>query len=64
MIPNCYSRMFVGRILMLKLLAMFFVNLPPEDPRYCENDLCGKLRLSMYVTRDAAANLEIEVAGN
>lgn len=29
-----------------------FVELPPEDPRYGENDLCGELLQSLYGTRE------------
>ena len=33
-----------------------YIQLPDEDRKAGEDDLCGKLRLSMYGTRDAAQN--------
>ena len=35
-----------------------FIELPPEDPKYVHNNICGRLLLSMYGTRDAAQNWE------
>ena len=40
-----------------------FVQLPPEDEQYGYDGVCGKLRLSMYGTRDASQNWERECAG-
>jgi hypothetical protein len=37
-----------------------FVELPPEDPRYGEDDICGELLQSLYGTRDASSNWEKE----
>ena len=37
-----------------------FVELPPEDPRYGEMDLCGEWLQSLYGTRDASSNWEKE----
>ena len=34
-----------------------YVKLPPEDPRSKDPTVCGKLRQSLYGTRDAGANL-------
>ena len=34
-----------------------FVELPPEDPRYGENDLCGELLQSLYGTREYFYNI-------
>ncbi len=39
-----------------------FIDLPPEDPNYGQQGVCGKLRLSMYGTRDSAQNWERECA--
>ena len=39
-----------------------FVQLPPEEPKDGEQNICGKLQLSMYGTRDAAQNWERECA--
>ncbi len=39
-----------------------FIQLPEEDPNYGRQGVCGKLRLSMYGTRDAAQNLEKKCA--
>ena len=33
-----------------------YVKLPPEDPRAMDPNVCGKLRKSLYGTRDAGAN--------
>ena len=33
-----------------------FVELPAEDPRYGDPEVCGELLYSLYGTRDAAAN--------
>ena len=32
------------------------MQLPPEDPRYGEPGLCGRLKMSLYGTQDAGAN--------
>ena len=40
-----------------------FVELPPGDPKYGCTNICGKLALSMYATRDAAQNSEKELSG-
>ena len=45
-----------------KATRTVFIQLPPEDPRYGEKGICGKLHLSMYGTRDAAQNWERECA--
>jgi hypothetical protein len=37
-----------------------FIQLPAEDPRYGEPDLCGQLLQSLYGTRDASSNWERE----
>jgi hypothetical protein len=37
-----------------------FVQLPPEDPRSGEENICGELQQSMYGTRDASSNWEKE----
>ena len=37
-----------------------YVELPPEDPRYHDENACGTLVLSIYGTRDAASNWEDE----
>ena len=39
-----------------------FVELPPEDYQAGAERLCGLLQYSLYGTRDAAQNLEEEVA--
>ena len=39
-----------------------FVELPPEDARYGEPDVCGEMIMSMYGTRDAAYNWEAAYA--
>ena len=39
-----------------------FVDLPPEDPKYDDKELCGELLQSLYGTRDASSNLEKEYA--
>ena len=33
-----------------------YIKLPPEDPRAGEEGICGKLKMSLYGTRDAGAN--------
>ena len=33
-----------------------YVRLPPEDPRSGDPNICGKLKKSLYGTRDAGAN--------
>ena len=35
-----------------------FTQLPPEDPQYGLPEICAELVMSMYGTRDAAANWE------
>mgnify|MGYP003331301361 CR=1 FL=1 len=40
-----------------------YVQLPSEDIGAGEEGMCGKLRLSMYGTRDAAQNWEAEYSG-
>jgi hypothetical protein len=37
-----------------------YIQLPAEDPRYGEPDLCGQLLQSLYGTRDASSNWERE----
>ncbi len=39
-----------------------FIQLPPEDPNYGKQGVCGKLRVSMYGTIDVAQNWERECA--
>ena len=39
-----------------KVTRDVFIKLPPEDPKYGEAGVCGRLQLSMYGTRDAAQN--------
>ena len=41
-----------------KVTRDIFLNLPKEDPRSSEPGVCGKLKLSLYGTRDAAQNWE------
>ena len=43
-----------------KVTRDVYVRLPKEDPRSSDQGTCGKLRLSMYGTRDAAQNWERE----
>ena len=33
-----------------------YIRLPPEDPKSSDKSICGKLRMSLYGTRDAGAN--------
>jgi hypothetical protein len=37
-----------------------FIQLPAEDPRHSEPDICGQLLQSLYGTRDASSNWERE----
>ena len=39
-----------------KAVRPTFVKLPAEDPRAGEGNVCGRLMMSMYGTRDAAQN--------
>ena len=39
-----------------------FVDLPPEDAKYGQPDVCGELLQSLYGTRDASSNWEKEYA--
>ena len=39
-----------------------YIQLPPEDPKFGCQNVCGKLELSMYGTRDAAQNWERELS--
>ena len=41
-----------------RALRRVFVQLPPEDHRHGQAGVCGELLMSMYGTRDAAANWE------
>ena len=43
-----------------KVTRDVYIKLPKEDPRSSDPNVCGKLRVSMYGTRDAAQNLERE----
>ena len=43
-----------------KVTRDVYVRLPKEDPRSNDRETCGKLRLSIYGTRDAAQNWERE----
>ena len=44
----------------VKVTRDVYIKMPKEDPRSSDPNVCGKLRVSMYGTRDAAQNLEHE----
>ena len=41
-----------------KATRRIFIELPKEDARHGEDDVCGELVMSLYGTRDAAYNWE------
>ena len=46
-----------------KSIRPTFVKLPAEDPKSADGNVCGRLMMSMYGTRDAAQNWSEEYSG-
>ena len=44
-----------------RIRRLVYIRLPEEDPRSVDKDLCGRLNMALYGTRDAGQNFEFEV---